>query len=234
MKSFAVQIGLKKSLKLTRYILDCDKLMHVNRYYPPWCLFVIVTGTILLIKFPLTKQIHLLKSFIDRSFLRYQIKRNEGRNGNCYRNSGIGVIEHCSVIYAKLRCRLNLLLTFDGTYWWQQTARLDSALQNSTYSATDQACVCADAALNTQVLIYVQSSCSLKEQLSKGHPMMILGFTKNSQLTTLQKVMAFGQDIWKVPSDSISKTIFVRLPYTSRWNTRDCTAQAVSVVLSFE
>jgi hypothetical protein len=115
------------------------------------------------------------KPFIVRSFLRYQVKRNEGPNGNCCRNSGIDVIEYCSVISTKLRCRLNLLLTFDGTYQRQQIACLGSALQNSTCSATDQACICADAALNAKVSICVQSSCNVKEQLSKGPP-IILGF----------------------------------------------------------
>ncbi|KAH6718782.1 hypothetical protein BKA61DRAFT_542829 [Leptodontidium sp. MPI-SDFR-AT-0119] len=43
---------------------------------------------------------------------------------------------------------------------------LGSALQNSTCSATDQACLCADVALKTQVSICVQSSCSIKEQLT--------------------------------------------------------------------
>ena len=115
------------------------------------------------------------KPFIVRSFLRYQVKRNEGPIGNRCRNSGIGVIEYCSVISTKLRCRLNLLLTFDGTYWWQQVACLSSALQNSTCSATDQACICADAALNAKVSICVQSSCNVKDQLSKDPP-TILGF----------------------------------------------------------
>jgi len=49
------------------------------------------------------------KSFIVRSFLRYQVERNEGPNGNCCRDSGIDVVEYCSVISTKLRCRLNLL-----------------------------------------------------------------------------------------------------------------------------
>ena len=52
---------------------------------------------------------------------------------------------------------------------------MSSALQNSTCSATDQACICADAALNAKVSICVQSSCTVKEQLSKGPP-IILGF----------------------------------------------------------
>ncbi|KAH9204947.1 hypothetical protein DL95DRAFT_255244, partial [Leptodontidium sp. 2 PMI_412] len=46
------------------------------------------------------------------------------------------------------------------------TSCLGSALRNSTCSATDKACVCADAVLNTQVSICVQSSCSIKEQLT--------------------------------------------------------------------
>lgn len=56
------------------------------------------------------------KSFIVRSFLRYQVKRNEGPNGNCCQDSGIDIIGYCSVISTKLRCRLNLPLTFDGTH----------------------------------------------------------------------------------------------------------------------
>ncbi|KAH9210167.1 hypothetical protein DL95DRAFT_413210 [Leptodontidium sp. 2 PMI_412] len=110
-----------------------------------------------------------------------------------------------------------------------------------------QACLCADVALKTQVSICVQSSCSIKEQLSKGPPIITLSFpsltktlaTMNLTSITcsapvrnktkfLNTVMeAFGaaglvhhglrQDIWKVPFDSITKILAVSLPYTSRF-----------------
>ncbi|PMD17184.1 hypothetical protein NA56DRAFT_632302 [Hyaloscypha hepaticicola] len=132
------------------------------------------------------------------------------------------------------------------------TACLDSALQNSTCSATDQACICADAALNAKVSICVQSSCNVKEQLTtinlssiacsapvrnkaevyrnlgivfytlstmsialrfiarfiKGMPiwyddwLMVLIFLVTNNIPVNNGV---GQDIWKVPFNSITK-----------------------------
>ncbi|PVH72157.1 hypothetical protein DL98DRAFT_611756, partial [Cadophora sp. DSE1049] len=139
---------------------------------------------------------------------------------------------------------------------------LDFALQTSTCSATDQACVCVDTALNAQIAACIHSSCSVKEQLTtmnltsiacsapvrnktklyinvrivfytistisialrfmarfiRATPIwyddwtMVLVFVcifLPSELYITNSKHGIGQDIWKVPFDSITKILFI-------------------------